>query len=108
MSPIATTSDAAPSATPKSARSETVFGSPRRLPSRNRFARKAGTFTGAGSYASVLPLFLLHFPCAVFPGHVDDAVHGVAVLLAAHGQIRRVALFDDLQDLDVRRRHHLD
>src|ERR1035437_4353843 len=47
MSPIATTSDAAPSATPKRARSETVFGRPRRLPRRKRFARKAGTFIGA-------------------------------------------------------------
>src|SRR5450830_915951 len=115
MSPIATTSDAAPNATPKRARSETVFGSPRRLPRRNRFARKAGTFTSLDVTARrprrrslVLPLLPLHLPRATFLGHVDDAVLGFAVLLAAHGQVGRVAFLDDLQDLNVRRGHHLD
>ena len=46
ISPIATTRDAAPSATPKRARSDTVFGSPRLEPARKRFARNAGTRTG--------------------------------------------------------------
>src|ERR1017187_9106495 len=104
MSPIATTSDAAPRAPPKRARSETVFGSPRRLPKRNRFARNAGTFIGA----SDLPLLLLPLPRAVFLGHVDDADRDFAFLLARDGEVRRVALLGDLQGLYVRRGHHLD
>src|ERR1017187_9215869 len=104
MSPIATTSDAAPKATPKRARSETVFGSPRRLPKRNRFARNAGTFIGA----SDLPLLLLHLPRAVFLGHVDDADRDFAFLLALDGEVRRLALLGDLQGLYVRCGHHLD
>src|ERR1035437_4055747 len=98
MSPIATTSDAAPSATPKRASSETVFGSPRRLRSRNRFAGKAGTFTSLDVTARrprrrslVLPLLPLHLPRATFLGHVDDAVLGFAVLIATHDQSGPVA-----------------
>src|SRR5512141_3360904 len=100
MSPIATTSDAAPSATPKRARSETVFGSPCRLPKRNRFARKAGTFIRAlVSRLSVLPFLALHLPRPVFLDHLDGAVGVLAVLLAGDGQLRRVALLGDLQGL---------
>src|SRR5512132_4076878 len=109
MSPMATTSDAALSAAPKRARSETVFGSPRRLPKRNRFARKAGTFIHAlVCRPSVLPLLPLHLPRAAFLDHLDGAVRGIAVLFAADGQLRCVAVLRDFQDLDVRRGHHLD
>src|SRR5215468_3119239 len=106
MRPIATTSDAAPRATPKSARSETVFGRPRREPLRNRVARNAGTRTPRS--VAALPLLALELPGAAFLDHVRDAVLRAVVRLARDGEVGRVALFRDLQDLHVLRRHHLD
>src|SRR6267378_4079680 len=52
MRPIATTRDAAPRATPKSASVETVPRRPPLRPERNRRARKSGTFMKAGPSSS--------------------------------------------------------
>src|SRR5664280_2724295 len=56
MSPIATTSDAAPRATPKRARSETVFGSPRGLPKTVSLLALFGVALGAASLVVAMGL----------------------------------------------------